>query len=235
MECVICTEILSSNDVPREECGHTFHLSCLQNMYEAKCPLCRTPLLNLEVREKPVDYYNEINNIDFENENYGDNNNYNSGSESESGSDSENEESRIEEDSGIEESKDEESDSSSDEGNDNIINNNKYAINEIKSILCELYKYNNTYEVPHEFMEQDIQFIESVLEDIEDEHYVEEGSMDTTIKACREALLRAVKNDSSAHDKKTYSEHSSSRYNNYNNYNDYNDYNNSHYPENYLF
>jgi hypothetical protein len=48
-ECPIC--YLKLGDINPQECGHYFHLSCLQQHFKPECPLCRHPL-KIEVKGK---------------------------------------------------------------------------------------------------------------------------------------------------------------------------------------
>lgn len=44
--CPICYEEFETTDVCTSKCGHKFHTSCVLNIKNNDCPLCRTPLTN---------------------------------------------------------------------------------------------------------------------------------------------------------------------------------------------
>jgi len=48
-ECPICLEsfVDTINGVHKTECGHMWHLQCMEGMYKAECPTCRRPVTNL--------------------------------------------------------------------------------------------------------------------------------------------------------------------------------------------
>lgn len=46
-DCVICMDSLTSDDHTALECGHWFHIECIKDFREAKCPVCRCELVHL--------------------------------------------------------------------------------------------------------------------------------------------------------------------------------------------
>jgi hypothetical protein len=46
IECRICQE-KDSKKMHKLTCGHEFHVECLKQMFNTKCPLCRAPMINL--------------------------------------------------------------------------------------------------------------------------------------------------------------------------------------------
>ena len=46
-ECIICCEHMEEADIWKLNCGHFFHIKCLQNWFRKgtrTCPVCRTPV-----------------------------------------------------------------------------------------------------------------------------------------------------------------------------------------------
>ena len=57
MDCAICFDPLSSGDIVRLPCGHSFHARCICDAFmnhHTKCALCRAPFHAADEKDKMI-------------------------------------------------------------------------------------------------------------------------------------------------------------------------------------
>ena len=48
-DCSICLENMTDKQSVKLSCNHVFHLDCIQNIINNRCPLCRTKIISKSI------------------------------------------------------------------------------------------------------------------------------------------------------------------------------------------